>query len=94
MAFGSLEMILETCREKEIPFWEAVLLDDMNERNVERQESLEQMKRLWNAMQEAAAGYDGKLRSNSGLVGGDGQKMEEYVQKEHTLCGPFVPLMA
>ena len=90
MAFGSLEMILETCREKEIPFWEAVLLDDINERNVERQESLEQMKRLWDAMQEAAAGYDGKLRSNSGLVGGDGQKMEEYVQKEHTLCGPFV----
>ena len=47
MAFESLMMILETCREKEIPFWEAILLDDMNERNADRQESMEQMRSLW-----------------------------------------------
>lgn len=90
MAFGSLKMILETAEEKRVPFWEAVLLDDMNERNVKREESLKQMERLWHAMLEAAAAYDGKLRSNSGLVGGDGQKMEEYVKRGDTLCGPFV----
>ena len=90
MAFGSLKVILETAEQKEVPFWEAVLLDDMNERNVKREESLKQMERLWHAMLEAAAAYDGKLRSNSGLVGGDGQKMEEYVKRGDTLCGPFV----
>lgn len=90
MAFGSLKVILETAEQKKVPFWEAVLLDDMNERNVKREESLKQMERLWHAMLEAAAAYDGKLCSNSGLVGGDGQKMEEYVKKGDTLCGPFV----
>ena len=90
MAFESLMMILETCREKEIPFWEAILLDDMNERNADRQESMEQMRSLWHAMQEAADRYDGNLRSNSGFVGGAGRQMEEYVKKGDTLCGSFV----
>ncbi len=90
MAFESLMMILETCREKEIPFWEAILLDDMNERNANRQESMEQMRTLWHAMQEAADRYDGNLRSNSGFVGGAGRQMEEYVKKGDTLCGSFV----
>lgn len=90
MAFESLMMILETCREKEIPFWEAILLDDMNERNANRQESMEQMRSLWHAMQEAADRYDGNLRSNSGFVGGAGRQMEEYVKKGDTLCGSFV----
>ena len=90
MAFDSLESILEVCREKQTAFWEAVLLDDMNERNAGREESWEQMKKIWSAMKEAAAGYDGSLCSNSGLVGGAGQQMEEYVRKGDTLCGPFV----
>ena len=90
MAFESLMMILETCREKEFPFWEAILLDDMNERNADRQESMEQMRTLWHAMQEAADRYDGNLRSNSGFVGGAGRQMEEYVKKGDTLCGSFV----
>ena len=64
MAFESLMMILETCREKEIPFWEAILLDDMNERNANRQESMEQMRTLWHAMQEAADRYDGAITIN------------------------------
>lgn len=62
----------------------------MNERNADRQESMEQMRSLWHAMQEAADRYDGNLRSNSGFVGGAGRQMEEYVKKGDTLCGSFV----
>ena len=65
-------------------------MDDMNERNADRQESMEQMRSLWHAMQEAADRYDGNLRSNSGFVGGAGRQMEEYVKKGDTLCGSFV----
>lgn len=90
MAFESLEMILQTCREKNIPFWEAVLLDDMNERNTTREESVEQMRELWHAMKEAARCYDGEIRSHSGFVGGAGKQMEEYVKEGKALCGPFV----
>ena len=90
MAFGSLSEILHICKEEQMPFWKAVLRDDMNERNVSEEESLEQMHRLWEAMQQAAASYDKKLKSQSSLVGGDGGKMQEYLENGDTLCGPFM----
>lgn len=90
MAFGSLSEILHICKEEQMPFWKAVLRDDMNERNVSEEESLEQMHRLWEAMQQAAASYDKNLKSQSSLVGGDGGKMQEYLEKCDALCGPFV----
>lgn len=90
MAFGSLKEILHICEEEQMPFWKVVLQDDMNERNVSEEESLEQMHRLWEAMQQAAASYDKKLKSQSSLVGGDGGKMQEYLEQGDTLCGPFM----
>ena len=90
MAFGSLKEILHICEEEQMPFWKVVLRDDMNERNVSEEESLEQMHRLWEAMQQAAASYDKKLKSQSSLVGGDGGKMQEYLEKGDTLCGSFM----
>lgn len=90
MAFGSLKEILHICEEEQMPFWKVVLRDDMNERNVSEEESLEQMHRLWEAMQQAAASYDKKLKSQSSLVGGDGGKMQEYLEQGDTLCGSFM----
>ena len=90
MAFGSLSEILHICKEEQMPFWKAVLRDDMNERNVSEEESLEQMHRLWEAMQQAAASYDKNLKSQSSLVGGDGGKMQEYLENGDTLCGSFM----
>lgn len=90
MAFGSLSEILHICKEEQMPFWKAVLRDDMNERNVSEEESLEQMHRLWEAMQQAAAFYDKNLKSQSSLVGGDGGKMQEYLENGDTLCGSFM----
>lgn len=90
MAFGSLSEILQICEEEQMPFWKAVLRDDMNERNVSEEESLAQMQQLWEAMQQAAASYDKKLKSQSSLVGGDGGKMQEYLENGDTLCGPFM----
>ncbi|MDO5390678.1 MAG: L-serine ammonia-lyase, iron-sulfur-dependent, subunit alpha [Eubacteriales bacterium] len=90
MAFGSLNEILQICEEEQMPFWKVVLRDDMNERNVSEEESLAQMQQLWEAMQQAAASYDKKLKSQSSLVGGDGGKMQEYLEQGDTLCGPFM----
>ena len=90
MAFGSLKDILEICKEQKIPFWEAVLLDDLNERAATREESLQQMQQMWDAMLLASALYDEKLKSNSGLVGGDGGRMERYLREEKPLVGSFV----
>ena len=48
------------------------------------------MERIWDAMLLSAEQYDGTLRSNSGLVGTDGQKLEDYGKKGNTLCGDFM----
>ena len=54
MAFTSLQEILDTCEKDRIPFCEAVLQDDLNERGVTREDSRKQMAALWQAMWDAA----------------------------------------
>ena len=88
MSYNSLEEIVRECQEKDLPFDEVILLDDMNERNVSREESIETMRGMWEAMKGAERNYDGSLQSRSGLVGG--KTMRAYVESGNTLCGPFV----
>lgn len=90
MAYQSLEEINTLCKEQGVPFWRAVLLDDMNERSVSEEDSLRVMGTMWDAMLRASEDYDEKLSSNSGLVGGMGGQMERYRGQADTLCGDFV----
>lgn len=90
MSYNSLEEIVRECQEKDLPFDEVILLDDMNERNVSREESIETMRGMWEAMKGAERNYDGSLQSRSSLVGGAGKTMRAYVESGNTLCGPFV----
>ena len=50
------------------------------------------MRTTWDAMLLAAATYEGDIKSSSGLVGGDGQRMEEYTHNtgKESLCGEYV----
>lgn len=89
--FESLQDIVSICKTEHKEFWEVVLQDDASERHVTEQESLNTMMSTWEAMLSAANDYDASLRSNSGLVGGDGAKMDEYRQNvKQNLCGDFV----
>ena len=90
MSYNALEEIVRECQEKDLPFDEVILLDDMNERNVKREESLHSMEGMWDAMKRADRSYDGKLKSRSGLVGGAGDVMKAYVESGKALCGSFV----
>ena len=90
MAYQSLQEIVQTCEQEKIDFWEAILKEDMAERGVSREESIAQMKGMWQAMLAASENYDGSLRSKSGLSGGSGLKMDEYRQKGSALSGDFM----
>ncbi|MCJ7834924.1 L-serine ammonia-lyase, iron-sulfur-dependent, subunit alpha [Cuneatibacter sp. NSJ-177] len=89
MGFTSLADIAERAREKEFSFWRVVLEDDCMFSQVEPEESWKKMQEMYEAMREADQGYDGSLKSASGLVGGDGSRMEAYVEAGKGLCGPF-----
>lgn len=90
MAYQSLEEINTLCKAQGIPFWRAVLQDDMNERSVSEEASLHTMEAMLDAMLRASEAYDEKLTSNSGLVGGMGGQMENYRRQKETLCGDFM----
>ncbi len=90
MAFTSLQEILDISDEKKIPFWRVVLEDDLQERDACEEDSREKMLALWKAMQSAAEGYDRTEKSNSGLVGGQGGLMQDYLKEQESLCGNFV----
>lgn len=89
--FESLQSIVELGSTQQKAFWQIVLEDDLSERQVSWEESMKQMTDTWEAMLLAAATYDKNLRSQSGLVGGDGEKMEQYrLGSGRALCGDFV----
>ena len=81
MAFAYLKEIIEAAEKENKPFWQIVIEDDMRERNVSYEQSFETMRGMYQAMKEADAAYDPKLRSASGMVGGDGEKLEEFHKK-------------
>lgn len=88
--FGSIKEILDKCESDGMEFWRVILEDDMSDRNVDENESAGKMRELWDAMYQAAKGYDGSIKSASGLSGGDGKKMEEYIKTHECLCGDFM----
>ena len=90
MSYHSLEEIIQVCEEKEIPFWRAVLLEDMNDRSVSEAASVETMEKMWQAMKHASSQYDAEQVSASGLVGKMGGRMEAYRMSGRPLCGDFV----
>lgn len=90
MGFTSVEEIETRAKAEDCQLWEAILHDDMTERQVDRLESIGKMSSMYLAMKEANENYDKDLRSRSGLSGGDGEKMMEEVRKMQNLTGEFV----
>ena len=88
MAIESLRALEEASENRDI--FEVVLDSDCTDRGVSKEASLEKMRALYAAIRRAREGYDPALRSASGMVGGDGAKMREYVQKGKTICGDYI----
>lgn len=90
MSFAYLKEITDRVKESRKPFWQVVMEDDMQERNVSGEESFETMRGMYLAMKQADAAYDPLLRSASGLAGGDGKKLEEFRKNPNRLIGDFL----
>ena len=90
MIYSKLSEIVEVSETQEIPFWEVVLQEDMRERNVTKEESMKMMRSMYEAMQQADKNYNPKLKSASGLAGGDGAKLEKFRMNENRLVGDFL----
>ena len=90
MSFKSLKEIVDCANKEKKPFWRVILEEDMSERMVSEEESFGTMQGMYDTMRMADASYDEKLKSASGLVGGDGKKMKEAVEAGKTMAGDFI----
>ena len=90
MAFSKIFEILKIAQEQKLPFWEVILNDDRLERNASREESLNRMEKLLDAMILADKNYNPELRSQSGMSGGDGAKLEAFRKQDNRLIGTFL----
>ena len=90
MAYKSLEDICNIAKQEQISFWEVIREDDCRERQVTPEESLQTMEQMYLAMEKADQKYQGDRKSHSGMTGGDGKLLEEYVKQGKNLSGPFV----
>ena len=90
MSFTKLSEIVDISNERNIPFWEVILQEDMRERNVTKEDSMNTMCSMFLAMQQADKTYNPDLRSASGLAGGDGAKLEMFRKNPNRLVGDFL----
>ena len=89
MNLDSMKEILLASREEGKPMWMLVMETDMETRGVTAEQSMDKMRLTWRAMVDASANYRGDLRSASGLVGGDGERMRKYAARTKTVGGDF-----
>ncbi len=90
MSFQSLKEIVTAAQQQKKSFFRIVLEDDMSERMVSEEESFRTMQNMYDTMRKADESYDGRMKSASGLVGNDGQKMEEALRAGKTISGVFM----
>lgn len=88
--YRSLADIVEAAGMSGKEFWQVVLEEDIKERNITFEEGFSQMGQMYRAMREADASYDGKMKSASGMVGTDGEKLRAARQRGGSLCGSFM----
>lgn len=84
MAFSSVESMLKAAESS--PLWNAVLEEDLRDRDSSREDSVSRMSTLWAAMVLSVAEYDPARRSRSGLAGGTAALL---YRDDSSLCGPY-----
>ncbi len=90
MIYKSLKDICEMSAKDGIPFWKVIQRDDCTERQAEESESFEAMRTMYRAMKHADEVYTGTRKSHSGMVGGDGRRLEQYVSSGKAMSGAFI----
>jgi L-serine dehydratase len=90
------EELIRVCSEKNIKIWEYALENEAKSTGVSADKIIEKMKNNLKIMKNSAEyGMKHRVKSISGLIGGDAYKLNEYIKKGNSLTGDFnLKLMA
>ena len=89
MAIDSIAALVQEAERTALPLWEVILREDLKEGQGTREDSLRQMKRLWDAMKASGDAYRPQERSHSGLAGGDSAKVSAAMENGALYGGRF-----
>ena len=82
------EELLKICKEENISLSEYAIRSEMEKSGASREDVIKKMKMTLKVMIDSATeGMENEVYSVSGLIGGDGYKINEYLKKEDTLTG-------
>ena len=82
------EELLKICEEENISLSEYAIRSEMEKSGASREEVIKKMKMTLKVMVDSATeGMENEVYSVSGLIGGDGYKINEYLKKGDTLTG-------
>ena len=87
--YHSIHSLLDLCKEQEKQVWEVVQQADMEESGATEKQVFEKMRFMYKAMQQADKDYEADLKSQSGMVGGDGEKMRQFNASGKNLCSEY-----
>ena len=93
MKYHSMMDLLNASDNESKAIWEIMLEEDCIERLVDKAECFEKMRAMYKSMKDADATYDNKLKSASGMAGGDGEKMRQYNIQKNNLCSEYTSLV-
>ncbi|AIY82628.1 MAG: L-serine ammonia-lyase, iron-sulfur-dependent, subunit alpha [Clostridium baratii] len=82
------EELLKICEEENISLSEYAIRSEMEKSGASREDVIKKMKMTLKVMIDSATeGMENEVFSVSGLIGGDGYKINEYLKKGDTLTG-------
>lgn len=87
MPIESLSALMRAGESRDL--FDIIIDNDCIDRGATREESFEKMRGMFLAIRRAKEGYDPALRSQSGMVGGEGAKMREYLKNKKTISGDY-----
>ncbi|MBU5488306.1 L-serine ammonia-lyase, iron-sulfur-dependent, subunit alpha [Clostridium sp. MSJ-8] len=90
MAFRSMKEIMDRAEKLNGDIVSAIVESECKDYGMDKEDVYLRMEEMWSSMYQAGIEYDETLHSKSGLVGTDGQKMINYIQKEESYSGDFM----
>ena len=82
------EELLKICEEESISLSEYAIRTEMRDRELSREEVYKKMAKNLKVMKDGATeGREKQVNSLSGLIGGDGYRVQKYLEKGNTLTG-------
>lgn len=83
--------LIKICKEKNMKIWEYTIEQEIRSTEKSKEDIFENMRKNFQVMRDSAEyALRHKIKSVSGLIGGDSYKLNEYCQKEKTLTGYFM----